>query len=229
MKDSLIRAKIKENKISVIPTPIKSSFFDDIDLKSTQSTRNILLERKFDRIIMYVGRLTRAKNLSFLIKTFANIIKDYPRVRLILVGEGEERSLLEKLANNLNLADSVLFVGPIRHELLPIYYSACDVFVFTSFGEGRANVLIEAALSKKPIISTDVGVAHELIINGKTGFIINQNDAGDLKDKVLYLLNNQDLAKLFGIDMYNYLLSKAKEDDSKNFSDLLERSALLKQ
>ncbi|MCX5699834.1 MAG: glycosyltransferase family 4 protein [Candidatus Omnitrophica bacterium] len=207
-RERLIASGVEKNKIWVVPTPIDVTEFTDID---SDLLRTNLLGTRFNKIVFFLGRLSQEKNIPFLIKAFSYIIHQYSSVLLLIAGEGKEEINLKKMVNHLNLEKNVLFTGAVEYKKVPEYFKASDIFVLPSLHEGRANVLIEAALAKKPIVSTDVGGAREVIIDRKTGFIIEQMNHRQLTDKILFLLNNPKIAQKFGEDGFSFVKENLQE------------------
>jgi len=148
--------------------------------------------------ILFVGRLVHQKNLPFLFKAVAAVRKrtSVP-CELLIVGEGLERSCLEKLSEELGL--QVSFLGQKnRTEILEIFVNA-DVFVLSSFYEGFPRVLMEAAASGLPIVTTAVSGSDEAVVDGKGGFVVDVGDLAQFESKLLALLNSVELRNRMGV------------------------------
>lgn len=128
--------------------------------------------------ILTVGRLVKIKNIGLQIKALADVIKIFPKARLVIVGDGPERKKLVRMTQRLRLQDNVEFVGSgWKADFdLSSYYKSADLFLLTSHGEGWGLVVIEAMAAECPVIMTDVGCAGEVVKNGKTGLVIPLND-----------------------------------------------------
>ena len=173
--------------ISVIPNGVE---FKDKMLKfNTNKIKNALHLRKDSRIILFVGRLTSVKSVSYLIEGF-NLAKIKNKI-LIIVGTGEEELKLKELALKLGIDKNILFIGQVNPEQTGKYFSIADVFVLPSIMETGGNVLLEALTFDVPIISTNVGWAQDFIINNQNGYIINKRDSLDIKNKLELLLNDK--------------------------------------
>lgn len=106
-------------------------------------------------VIGHVGHLMEVKNQSFLIRLMPDILRRKPSARLLLLGEGEDRPLLEKLIRDLNLEERVTMTGNIRN--VPDYLSAMDVFAFPSLYEGMPLSIVEVQANGLPcVLSTEV-------------------------------------------------------------------------
>jgi glycosyltransferase involved in cell wall biosynthesis len=108
-----------------------------------------------------VSRLEPEKNIALAIKTFGTIVAKFPKAGLIIVGAGSEKSRLESLVKRLGLVKQIVFTG--QQDNLTAYYQSADVLLNTSNYEGYGLVLAEARLTDLSVVSTDVGIARELV------------------------------------------------------------------
>jgi len=150
----------------------------------------------------------------------------------IISGGGELYGALSSFRNANNLADTVEFVNdgkPIFYEEVEKYYKKAAVFVFPSIddesgdADGVANVLIEAAAHKVPIVATDSGSTAELVINNETGLVVPQRDAQALADALQRLLQYREEATRLAENAYK--LARDKFDIVRNAS-LIEQDIL---
>ena len=156
IKNSIAKTGIK-TKIEPVVLPIV------INQASSQSICKNLKEQysQFSKLVLVVSRLEPEKNIALAIKTFGTIVAKFPKAGLIIVGAGSEKSRLESLVKRLGLVKQVVFVG--QQNNLTTYYQSADILLNTSNYEGYGLVLAEARLADLSVISTDVGIARELI------------------------------------------------------------------
>lgn len=163
------------------------------------------IRREFDIpkdgiVVLYVGRLSREKNVGELIKEFRLLKKR--NVHLLIVGYGPERLQLEQLRNDSNMIDRIVFVG-LRKDVERFYLGA-DIFVLPSKYEGFGQVILEAMAAGLPCIafkkaSPEYEVASEEIIeDGATGFCVDPYTENEFRDRLLYLIDNQDIRRKMG-------------------------------
>jgi glycosyltransferase involved in cell wall biosynthesis len=119
-------------------------------------------------VILNVGRLVPEKHQMLLLEAFALLLKDHPQVRLFLVGDGPERTFLERRAVELGIRAAVRFCGTQRNTV--DWYNLADLFVLTSQVEGFGLVLAEAMASGCPTVATNVGGCAEVV--GDVGTLI---------------------------------------------------------
>jgi len=180
---------VEANKIVVIPCGVDSPRFNSgYNLKSTRSEYGFTED---DKIILFIGSLGTHKSVGDLVKMMPRILRRSPTAKLLVVGGGNQKSGLSALAKSLGVEQSVSLVGRVTDEVIPRIYAASDVFAFPSAYESFGIVLVEAAASGLPIVTTPVGVAAELVKHGKTGLLCSE--LGDsFADKVCEVLEEPD-------------------------------------
>lgn len=143
----------------------------------TMKQRGIRARLGFDAsdfVVGYVGRLVPIKDLGTLIESLALMRGARPHVRLVVVGDGEQRKQMERAVRSRNLHDAVRFLG-WRDDLAAIY-SALDVFVISSLNEGTPVSLIEAMAAGVPVVATAVGGVPDVVRDEVTGLLCPAGD-----------------------------------------------------
>ena len=153
---------------------------------------NYLNDKKY---IVNIGRLTRQKNQKFLIEGFYEILKLDPNLYLIILGEGELESELKKIALKLNIENRIFFLG--YRDNVYNYLNNAKCFILTSDWEDPGFVLIEAAFSRVPIISSNCpNGPNEILDYGNGGYLFKSNDHEDFINKFKQFKNeNNNLIK----------------------------------
>tara|TARA_R110000796_G_scaffold51540_1_gene121597 strand:- start:1374 stop:2744 length:1371 start_codon:yes stop_codon:yes gene_type:complete len=145
------------------------------------------------RLLLYVGRAAFEKNIDFLIDMLPQVLVEYPTTRLIITGEGPAHETLVKRAQEIGVADAVLFLGYLdRNGPLQAAYRAADVFVFASRTETQGLVLLEAMALGTPVVSTAMMGTLDVLKEGE-GCLIAENDHDDFATKVNHLLSDEAL------------------------------------
>lgn len=127
----------------------------------------------------------------------AKTVKEkFPEACFVLAGEGELKNDLENAARELGIADRTHFIG--RCQKVPELLSISFAGVLTSFAEGFSNSILEYMAAKLPVVATEVGGASEAIIENETGFIVESDDDKTMSERLIYLLENPEKAKLMG-------------------------------
>lgn len=164
-------------------------------------------------IVCGIGRLGRVKGFDLLIDAFAEVLGVFPDARLLIVGEGKERSTLEAAA--AGLGDSALLAG--HSDRVREILAGVDVYVLSSRYEGMANTLLEAMSVGAPIVATDVSGTREAVRDGIDGLVVPPEDPGALRDAVLKLLRDREFARALGrsaLDRARDLFSRERMADS---------------
>lgn len=182
--------KICNREIIVIPNGIDLERFQNL---SREEARNKLQIKADDKIIIFVGSLRPVKGVKYLIKAMKIVRQKEPNARLILIGNGEEKQDLVKLTGDLNLGNLITFVGQIPNEKVPEYMAASNVFVLPSLSEGFPLVSLEAMACGLPIVVSRVCGLPEIVEDGKNGFLVESGNPEQIAEKVLLLLEDDEL------------------------------------
>ncbi|GAC1369428.1 MAG: glycosyltransferase family 1 protein [Aquirhabdus sp.] len=128
-------------------------------------------------VLLYVGRLSPEKNIDLVIAAYRELQAEqsFRAVRLVLVGDGPERTRLEKLGSD------IIFAGMQTGEMLSQYYASADVFVFASQVETFGNVVPEAMASGLPVLAFNDAAAGQLVSSGQSGWLCGLNNEWQFK------------------------------------------------
>jgi glycosyltransferase involved in cell wall biosynthesis len=153
--------------------------------------------REEDPVLGNVARLVPMKDHQTLLRAVALVRERYPQVKCLLIGDGPLREDLERQVRQAGLSGSVLFLGHQAH--IADYLALCDVAVLSSkHTEGCSNFLLEAMYCGRPIVTTDVGGAREIVVHGETGWIVDKEDPCALADAICLLLGDEQVRRTFG-------------------------------
>jgi glycosyltransferase involved in cell wall biosynthesis len=154
-----------------------------------------------EKVILMLGRLNRDRKADLLIAAFSRIKKSYKDSVLIIIGDGSEKSNLEKLVNELNIYKSVYFAGEIYDELIQSkYFMLCDVFVCT----GVASMALKIALTfGKPVVSVGYGLEIHIIKDNWNGLIAKIDNSDSLAEKIELLLKDREYSKIISDNGFN--------------------------
>jgi N-acetyl-alpha-D-glucosaminyl L-malate synthase BshA len=210
-KETLSSFNIKK-EIQVIPNFIDSNLY--------KYEMDEVLRRNFasndEKIIIHISNFRKVKRVQDVLNVFAKIKEVIPS-KLLLIGDGPERLEMEQLSRNLNLCDSVRFIGKLK--AVEKVLSVSDLFLLPSDTESFGLVALEAMASKVPVISSNSGGLPEVNIDGKTGFLLEVKDVNAMARKAIYLLKNQELLEDFKQNAYRH----AMEFDLPNILPLYEK------
>ena len=165
---------------------------------ATALNDEILAGRK---VLLTVGRLISSepgKGVDAVIRALPEVLKHSPDLLYVVIGEGDLKPHLEKLAQDSAVQDHVLFAGQQTAENLRRYYSRADLYVMPSRQEGFGLVFLEAMASGKPVMAANFGGAAEIIQEGRTGFLVDPDHPAQLADRLVRLLEDEALRQKMG-------------------------------
>lgn len=207
-KDKYIRIKaVPENKIDYIPNGI------DLSFSMVESGQLALLKTELkiseEFVFLAVGSLTKQKDYHNLLKAYVIVNKIHQNTVLLIAGDGPLRNEIEVLVNQMMPEKRVILLG-IRDDVMALMNLA-DVFVLSSAWEGLPVVLLEAAATGLPVIATDVGGNSEIVLDRKTGILVDSGNSQQLASAMITMIEmEEDARKRLGI--------KARELVKDNFS-----------
>jgi glycosyltransferase involved in cell wall biosynthesis len=183
--DELIEKGIKPEKIKQIPRGIDTDAFHPAKRNGLMKSRYGIQEQvKF----LYVGRVSKEKNLHLLVDAFKKVREVLPDIHLVVAGDGP---YLKEMRNAMKGLPCT-FTGYLKGDDLYSVYASSDIFVFPSTTDTFGNVVLEAQASGLPVIVTDQGGPCENIIPHETGLIVKGNDRDDLVRAMIELGNDAD-------------------------------------
>jgi glycosyltransferase involved in cell wall biosynthesis len=147
-------------------------------------------------VLGMVSRLEPRKGYRYFFEALSRVSTEFPLLRALIVGEGNQAAELREMARKLGIHDRVVFAG-YRPDIAGVI-AAFDVAVLTSLWEGLPRVLVQYALLEKPIVTFDVEGAREVVEEGTTGYIVPREDVDALTDRLRRFLQNADLRRNFG-------------------------------
>ncbi len=179
-----------EKDIEVIPNFIDFSRFS----KQPKEHFKKAIAQFGEKIIVHTSNFRKVKRVEDVVKVFA-IISTKIKSKLLLVGDGPERLNIEALCRELNISDSVNFLG--KQDSVEEILSICDLFILPSETESFGLAALEAMACEVPVVSSNTGGIPELNINGVTGFLCEIGDVEDMANKSLQVLENETILKQF--------------------------------
>jgi len=215
-KDTLSYFSIEKN-IEVIPNFVDLDKYNNID---KNFNRNVLANDD-EKIITHISNFRKVKRIDDVINSY-NLINKKINSKLILLGDGPERIKAEKLCDELNLNDKVLFLGASNETAKILYLS--DVFILASTTESFGLVALEAMASSVPVISTNSGGLPEVNKNGFSGYLSNVGDINTMANNAIKIL--EDSSRLLNFKK-NAKLQANKFDVHNivpNYEDIYKRT-----
>ncbi len=150
------------------------------------------VKQKYEKQIIFVGRLSKEKGVNSLIELAKILPKE---IHLIIVGSGPFENKIKNIAEKYS---NIKFLGYLpKNKVIPLLRGSLAL-IQPSLAEGISTTVLEAMACQIPIIGTNVGGNKELIINNENGFLISPNSIEELNEKIILLSNNVDLVEKFG-------------------------------
>ncbi len=220
---------VQKEKFIVIRSGFDMDNFINFDSSNDSITRQKYGIKESDIILGKIGRLSLLKGHIYLLEAFKKISIILPNLKLLLVGSGESKSDLIKYIEENQLDEKVIFTGLVSPIEIPKFISIMDIVAHTSLTEGLPRVFPQSMLMGKPVISFDLDGAHEIIIDGKNGYLIEPLNIEMLSERILDLSSNLKKAKMFGEYAKNnigddFSIKKMVENNYNLYESLLKKN-----
>ena len=203
-RDIAIEHNIVPNKkIITLYNSIDPSDFDDFTYINRVTEK---IKDGSEIILGTVGRLYYQKDPITLIKSFKIINDRFPNTKLVMVGDGPLEQVCIKLIDKLGLKSKIDLTGYQKNSMA--YYKIFDIFMLSSHYEGLPYALLEAMIMGIPSVGTNVVGIKDLILNGRTGYLAEEEDYNGLADAVINLLSNPQLLSEFSENAKNIIREK---------------------
>lgn len=210
LKNETYRLLNIKNDIKVIP--------NFVDLERFKRTEQLNLEKRYkpnnERILIHISNFRPLKRVADVVYTFAKVKETISDARLLLVGDGPDRSEVEHLCRQLNLCDSIFFLG--KYEAVEEILSIADVFVMPSASETFGLAALEAMSCGVPVVSSNIGGIPELNVHGKSGFLFGLGDVEGMANGVLSIISDDESLTTF-------------RKNAKSIADTFESKHIVKQ
>jgi glycosyltransferase involved in cell wall biosynthesis len=227
--DILGRGEISPDRVTVIPNAV------DLD-RFSPGPRDEALARTLgiepdEAVVGYISSFTAYEGIGYLLEAVALLRQRGCRVRLLLVGDGEDRARLDGIAENLGLvADGgVIFTGRVRHDEVERYYRTIDVFVVPRTRD-RVSQLVtplkpyEAMAMEKALVVSDVAALLEIVQDGITGRAFHAEDPVDLADVIQPLLDDAQARARLGAAARDWVAgNRTWAHNGRRYLDLYQR------
>lgn len=205
---NVLRERQVKSNLSVFRRSINlSRFSPNLNHKSETKSK---FKIKEGINLLYAGRISKDKNLDFLIELFNQASNKYKELNLILAGDGPYLDELKSKSNS----ERIIFTGGLSYDELPQIYSIADIFLFPSETDTFGMVVLEAQACGIPAIVSDYGGPKEIIIDSQTGFVARRNDLNDWLEKLFILID----MKYNNPELFNFMKSESRKNAVKNFN-----------
>jgi glycosyltransferase involved in cell wall biosynthesis len=189
LKAAIANKIADKNKSVVISNGVNLTKYSNLK-KNTELMNNLGLSSNYF-VVGNISRFDVQKNQKLIIQAAYYLIKKYPDMRFILVGDGKTMNSMREYARDANLGEYVIFTGELNN--LEDYYSIFDIFVLPSLWEGMPYALLEAMASRKAIICSKIPNLLEVVKNNHSALTIDPYDMDDLFKQITVLYKNREL------------------------------------
>jgi teichuronic acid biosynthesis glycosyltransferase TuaC len=192
----------KQREISVIYNGVDSDcFHPSEDRLGLRKSLGLSVDAK---ILLYVGSLIHEKGLSELMLAFEAIAQECSNLNLVILGRGPLQQVLEEFAMRLG-GDRVILRGAVPNSTVAHFMQAVDALVHPSHAEGLPNVVLEAMATGLPVVATSVGGIPEIIVNNKTGILVQAKNHKSLAQGLRQLVYNWEDSRSIGAQARAYV------------------------
>jgi glycosyltransferase involved in cell wall biosynthesis len=179
---------LDEEKLEYVPLGIDLGVYKPGDRHAAKDASGLAGKT----VLLYVGHLTEGKGVSYLLKAMAGLdSRLLSRLMLVVVGDGPERKMLERLSVELGIDGHVRYTGRMPPAEVLTWYAVADIFVLPSLSEGRPTVINEAMATGCAIVATDISGIPEQVTDGYNGFLVPPRDSAALREKIAYLAGDE--------------------------------------
>lgn len=184
---------ISESKIRLVSLRVDLNLFNPLSMSDINSFGD-----KMGITLGYVGRLVKGKGLEDLFEAIKILKLQNLEFNCLIFGVGPLESKLKKMAENLNIADKIEWLGFVPYNKVSEALAQIDIFVYPSLHEGFGRSIMEALAMGKAVVATRVGGIPDLIKDGENGFLVEPNNPEMLAQKIKGLMENKTLREKFG-------------------------------
>jgi len=189
-----------KGKLEVVPNGVDVNKFNVKSLKLNASEiKNNLGIKDSEKVIITASRLVKKNAVDDIIKS----LKYLPaNVKLLILGDGPDRKILEDLEKELNVSDRIIFKGAYKNDDLPQYLASADVFARPSLSEGQGIAFLEAMAAGVPVIATPVGGIVDFLLDASagsgqaTGWFCEVKNPQSIAEKIEYILDDNNKNKV---------------------------------
>jgi glycosyltransferase involved in cell wall biosynthesis len=191
MARRVLRAWGVKTPVAVIPSGVELHLYprDPADIRRKLRRRYGI--REDEKVLLYAGRISKEKNLPFLIKAYERLLESCPGTKLVVVGGGPLEAQLKRVRN-------VIVTGEIPYPRVLLYYAIGDIFLFSSTTETQGMVLAEAKAAGLPIVALFAGGLVDTVRSGIDGYLVRRSQKAFV-DHLARLLTDDELRRQFSL------------------------------
>jgi glycosyltransferase involved in cell wall biosynthesis len=225
VKDSATVVGVDPSKIVIIPNGIELSIYQ-------QPHDKALIRQKLGidpaaPVVLTASRLIPAKGIDTLLRAATGLRQIFPSIQVLIAGDGPQREELKTLAKELELDETVQFLG--ERKDIPELLAASDVVAVPSLAEGQSILILEGMASRLPVVASDIGGMKEMIQDGETGLLVPAANPTALAQALGLVLNDAKLAEKLGTQGQRFVeanmtLEQMLEKTRRLYRDEIEKA-----
>ena len=230
-KELIESVGVSGDKIEVVYNGVENYLLtEEPNLDSVEQLRHKFGIADDDKVLLTVARVLPRKGQDMVIKALPAVLKEFPNLIYLIVGEGRYREQFSKLAHDLGVAGNVIFSGGVPHQDIINYIDMSDIFImpnryWNNKIEGLPNSLIEASARRKPLIAGNHGGSVEAVKDGETGLLVDPESVEDIAQAIITILGDPDMAQQMGeTGRENIIKNHTEAGMIKNYIDVIKRS-----
>lgn len=178
-----------KTSIVKIPTGIDMDEFKELDRNWLKNSYGVRPEEK---VLLFVGRLGKEKNVAFLLESFQDVLKIIPDCRLVLAGKGPLEEYLRQLCRQQDIEDKVIFTGELTRQQIVQCYASSDLFVFPSVTDTQGLVIGEAKAAGVPVVGIRAFGPAEMVMHNEDG-LLTELSLPAFTEAIIKLLKDEEL------------------------------------
>lgn len=213
--------KLPGSRISVIHNGIDTKNFGDFSARDNLRRE---LGSPAEHLVGMIARLSEVKGHTYLIQAMQEVVKYFPKTKLLIIGQGKTKEALVKETRNLGLEESIVFIPEAKDtkEVL----AALDIFVMPSLQEGLGLALMEAMAQGVAVVASAVGGIKTLIQDKRNGLLVAPADAPALAQAMITLLKDAELRRNLGARAREFIVTNFSQEEMVDKTEAVYRQSL---
>ncbi len=182
-----------ERNVHIVPTGIEVDRFfkKNVPVKEVNALRKEYHLNRKDFVLIFVGRVAEEKNIPFLIHVVDHLKKEIPTIKLFIIGDGPDKEKYQKLTQDMDCEEQVIFTGKVPWDKIPAYYQLGNLFITASKTETQGLTVIEGMAASLPVVCMDDVAFHTMVFEDLNGKFFKDEES--CEKVILELYNNKEL------------------------------------
>lgn len=231
VRELLLTYSVHKN-ISVIPTGVNLKKFNP-DVYSRESIDQLKIKYGIeaqDKVLIYLGRISREKNISEIIEAMPEYMSKRSHVKLVIIGGGPEEEHLKNLTKELKLQDKIIFTGVQPWDNIGLFYQIGDVFVSASQSETQGLTYIEAMAAGLPIVAKQDKCLQDILVHGWNGYdFVDRKSLIEGLDSIFYSNDGVSYGENARITVKKYSTEEFASNVEKVYEEVMKRDVVSEQ